>query len=138
MAMGVKYTAADIGKAGEEFAKLILERKGYKYITSNYYTRYGEIDLIAIDDNTIVFLEVKTRKMSTSTPAIFSVTPSKQKKIIKSAYKYLSDIGYNYEMNFRFDVVSIYYEVKDELLFTYDYIENSFQIDESNQPEAYY
>jgi putative endonuclease len=49
------------GELGEQIAERHLERRGYRVIARNFRTRYGEIDLIAVDPRAIVFCEVKTR-----------------------------------------------------------------------------
>lgn len=51
----------DLGKLGEDHAKTYLLQKGYAFLEANYSTRFGEIDLIFLDGQTVVFVEVKTR-----------------------------------------------------------------------------
>lgn len=50
-----------IGKLGEKIAKNYLKKKGYKILEQNYHTRYGEIDLVILKEEKIIFVEVKTR-----------------------------------------------------------------------------
>lgn len=49
------------GKLGEEFALTLLQKNGYKILEKNFKTKVGEIDIIAVDNDTLVFVEVKTR-----------------------------------------------------------------------------
>jgi putative endonuclease len=51
----------EVGKKGEELAKKYLEEKGYKIIEQNYRTKYAEIDLVAMKDKKMVFIEVRTK-----------------------------------------------------------------------------
>ena len=51
----------NLGKRGEIVARIFLEREGYKILKQNFQSKYGEIDIIALDKNEIVFIEVKTR-----------------------------------------------------------------------------
>ena len=50
-----------LGKKGERLAEKLLERQGYEILERNFHTRFGEIDIVAIDDDTLTFVEVKTR-----------------------------------------------------------------------------
>jgi putative endonuclease len=57
-----------LGRVGEELAVAHLERRGFRLLARNYRTRWGELDLIAHDEERIVFCEVKTRRLGASTP----------------------------------------------------------------------
>jgi putative endonuclease len=57
-----------LGRAGEEIAVAHLERRGFRLLARNYRTRWGELDLVAHDDERIVFCEVKTRRVGSATP----------------------------------------------------------------------
>ncbi|MCU0599322.1 MAG: YraN family protein [Desulfobacterales bacterium] len=94
------------GKQGEALAVKHLKQKGYEIICVNYKTRLGEIDIIARDKDTIVFVEVKSRRSSTFGSAKAAVTPDKQRRISKNALYYLKATS---QMNARarFDVVAI-------------------------------
>lgn len=52
----------DIGRIGEQLAQKLLIRKGYEIVKKNFSTRFGEIDLICKDGDTLVFVEVKTKR----------------------------------------------------------------------------
>lgn len=95
-----------IGKDGEEQAVMFLKKKHYKILTRNYRTYYGEIDIVAKIKETIVFVEVKSRKNDTMGRPEEWVTYQKRKKIVSAAKKYISANELN-EKNFRFDVIAI-------------------------------
>jgi putative endonuclease len=94
------------GEKGEAIAVRQLKKKGYKIIETNYRTRLGEIDIIAKEKNTIVFVEVKTRRSVHFGNPKQAVTPLKQRKISMVALYYLKTTGQN-DARARFDVVSI-------------------------------
>jgi putative endonuclease len=94
------------GKIGEDFAVRRLRKKGYRLIERNYRTRFGEIDIIAQHQKTIVFIEVKTRSSRKFGPPQAAVTPGKQRKLSKVALAYLQATG-QLEAKARFDVVAI-------------------------------
>ena len=102
----MKEKATDIGKKHELEAANYLKSLNYKILEINFKVLpIGEIDIIAKDKNTFVFIEVKYRKSKLfGTPAEF-VTKTKQSKIIKTALCYLKKN--RIKADFRFDVVSI-------------------------------
>ncbi|PLX67181.1 MAG: YraN family protein [Denitrovibrio sp.] len=105
------------GRSGEQQAAKYLQKKGYKIITKNYRCKFGEIDIIARDKNTVVFVEVKARSGARYGMGYESVRPDKQAKLVKTAQHFLAENG---ESPARFDVVSI-----DDGDITH--IENAFQ-----------
>ena len=73
-----------MGKNGEEIARKYLEKLGYKILELNKrFSRYCEIDIIALDKNTVVFCEVKTRKTTVCGSPFESITKSKYENIKK-------------------------------------------------------
>ena len=111
-----------IGKLGEEFVCKYLESKGYNIFTRNYYTKYGEIDIVATNPKFIAFVEVKTRKASTAFRPCLSVNKSKQNKIMRTAYLFLKE--YNFALQPRFDVCEVY--ITDNKLHRLNYIPSAF------------
>lgn len=95
------------GDQYETLAQKYLEKEGLKLIDSNYFCRFGEIDLIMLDDNTLVFIEVRFRKQSTFGTAIASITATKRKKIIRTAEFFLAENKKYQQGNCRFDVIGI-------------------------------
>ena len=103
------------GNFGEGAAAKLLKKKGYKILAKNHVEGDGEIDIIAADSEFTVFVEVKTRKYGVDNPveprAASSVTPEKQRRIIKAAKTYLA---YNpTDKKVRFDVIEVYYDTED-------------------------
>ena len=103
------------GNFGEGEAARLLKKKGYKILAKNHVEGDGEIDIIAADSEFTVFVEVKTRRYGVDNPveprAASSVTPEKQRRIIKAAKTYLA---YNpTDKKVRFDVIEVYYDTED-------------------------
>ncbi len=118
-----------IGNLGEHFAQNLIKNKGYSIITNNYHSRFGELDIIAINDNFIVFVEVKTRsENSIGTPAE-AVNFKKQSKIIKTAFDFL--VKNPCELQPRFDIIEIIIRKSDEFFVKeYTHIENAFLVED--------
>lgn len=83
-----------------------MESLGYEILEYNFYTRTGEIDIIAKQEEYLVFAEVKYRKNSSKGHPLEAVSLQKQRRISKSALYYMKRKGVS-EMAVRFDVVSI-------------------------------
>jgi putative endonuclease len=94
------------GEKGEAIAERHLKKKGYKILERNYRTKLGEIDIIAKDKKTIVFVEVKTRRSWQFGNPKGAVTPAKQRKISMVALQYLKTID-RHNTRARFDVVAV-------------------------------
>lgn len=101
------YLRHEIGKTGEDLAVKYLEQVGYKVIERNFECRQGEIDIIAIDGNEIVFLEVKTRTNIKYGKPIEAVNQTKQKHLTKAVKYYLYSRHLEDEF-VRIDVIEIY------------------------------
>lgn len=95
-----------LGRAGEIKAAEFLKKKGYKILATNYKTHLGEIDIIALDKSTTVFIEVKTRSSDAFGAPSEAVNVKKQEKYFRVATEYLRKEGKT-EMESRFDVVEI-------------------------------
>jgi len=100
------FSTRDRGRCGEDIAGQYLKKQGYKILECNYRCRYGEIDLIARDGETIVFVEVKSRRSAAFGEPEASVGLAKQKKISTVALCYLEE-KHLHDRPARFDVVSI-------------------------------
>jgi len=101
-------TSKEIGDIGESKARSFLEDNGAKIIESNFTCKTGEIDIIAISDDTLLFVEVKYRKNNNFGDAAEMVTARKQKKIILTAQWYLQKHSRLANKACRFDVISIH------------------------------
>jgi len=94
-----------LGERGENAAAKYLRNKGYKIICRNFRCALGEIDIIARDAKTLVFVEVKTRADDEPTPED-QVNTAKQHQLTKAARFYLSRYG-TPQPPARFDVVAV-------------------------------
>lgn len=97
-----------LGEMGEGLAVTFLKKKGYKLITQNFKTRIGEIDIIARDGDTLVFVEVKTRESIAYGKPFEAVDYFKKRKIANVALLYLKKLKEIPPC--RFDVVSIFFD----------------------------
>jgi putative endonuclease len=95
-----------IGDIGEDIAASLLQKKGYKIIERNYRFGHGEIDIIAKDGNTLVFVEVKTRNNLEFGMPESAITKSKQKQVKRIAECYLFEKKID-DTECRIDVVAI-------------------------------
>jgi putative endonuclease len=95
-----------LGKTGEDLAVRELERRGYAILARRYRTRFGEIDIVARDGETLVFVEVKARRTARCGTAAESVTRWKQRRIAAMALDYLAWAG-RLDAPCRFDIVAI-------------------------------
>ena len=98
-----------LGKMGEDLACDELVRRGYAILERRYRTRYGEIDIIARVEGTIVFVEVKARAGDAYGGSGAAVTPSKQQRIVRMAIDFLSR-RHLLDQPCRFDVVTVDFE----------------------------
>lgn len=94
------------GAKGEATAVQYLQRHGYKILKQNYRYERGEIDIVAEDNNELVFVEVKARHSHAYGMPEESVTPKKQQQIRTVAEGYLAEHNSN-ERVCRFDVIAI-------------------------------
>lgn len=94
------------GKPGEDLACAFLAAAGFVILARNFRTRGGEIDLIARDGTTIVFVEVKQRRGGAHGFGYEAVTPQKQRRI-GSAARHWATRNSGGERAYRFDVISI-------------------------------
>lgn len=95
-----------IGKTGEDLAEIYLKSHGYKIIERNYRIRGGEIDIIAIDGKTLVYVEVKTRTSHKFGLPQESVTPAKI-RFLERAAKFYRNSRKNLPELERIDVLAI-------------------------------
>lgn len=114
----------DIGKYGEDIACEYLNRKNYKIIHRNFSNKQGEIDIISLYEDMIVFTEVKSRYNYNFGYPIESVTYNKRRTIINVA-KYYIHINNLYKYNIRFDICEVFLNKTDEK-YEINYIENAF------------
>lgn len=114
-----------IGNSGESFVAEFLKKKGYIISAKNYRTKFGEIDVIAENNDEILFVEVKTRKETSLVRPYEYVNKHKQRKIFVTANIYLQHNGFG--LNPRFDVAEVF--VSDNGSMRLNYFENAFGAD---------
>jgi putative endonuclease len=116
---GDTRSSPSLGEKGESIASEFLEREGYRIVMSNFTAPVGrnsrgvqvtgEIDLIALDGETLCFVEVKTRRSEEIAGPLANVNLRKQRQIARTAKVYRRIFGLQ-EMPYRFDVVSVLME----------------------------
>lgn len=103
----MKQTTVEIGKNAENTARQYLEKHGLTLLRSNFYSRFGEIDLIMRRAQIIVFVEVRYRtRISHGTP-LETITPAKLRRIVRTAEYFLLMNPRFAHLEMRFDVVSL-------------------------------
>jgi putative endonuclease len=105
----VSRDRVELGKAGEDLACRELRRRGYAILARRYRVRRGEIDIVARDGTTIVFVEVKTRDGRAFGEAADAVTAFKRKRMVDLALDYVTRHRLT-GCACRFDVVSIHFD----------------------------
>ena len=106
------YINQEIGKLGEDIAVNYLKQKGYKILDRNFECRQGELDIIALDEKEIVFIEVKTRTSNRYGYPSEAVNKIKQKHMLQTIKYYLYVRNLSDEF-VRIDVIEVY--IKDNL-----------------------
>ena len=96
-----------LGVTGEDLACDALEARGYTILARRYRVAAGEIDIVARDGATLVFVEVKTRNSHEFGSAAEAVTPVKQRRLVRLATEYLAHHQIH-DCPCRFDVVAIH------------------------------
>jgi putative endonuclease len=114
----------ELGKKGEEKALRFLKKKGYRIIEQNYVCNMGEMDIIAKEKDTLVFVEVKTRTSMVFGPPQLAVTQFKQRQLSKVALNFLKEKKLE-DVKARFDVVAILLAPEGEEI---ELIRNAFDL----------
>ena len=94
------------GDAGEDLACEHLRGRGMKVLARNYRCRVGEIDIVADDGGTVVFVEVKERSSDSHGSAVEAVTAAKRRRVVRAARVYAATHGLA-DSAVRFDVLAI-------------------------------
>lgn len=112
------------GALGEEGVSQWLQRRGFRILCRNYHSRYGEIDIIAADEQYIVFVEVKTRAEDYMVSPLEAVTVKKQRRLILTAQLYLQ--ANPARLQPRFDVAAVITAGNPPYIKSIEYLENAF------------
>jgi putative endonuclease len=94
------------GRRGERIACRYLLRQGFDILARRYYTRSGELDIVALEQNTLVFIEVKTRSSSEYGEPWEFVDWQKQQILRRTAEEFIADYDLG-QYAYRFDIVSV-------------------------------
>jgi len=113
----------DMGHKGEDMAVEYLQENGYCVLNRNWANKgRKEIDIVAMKNDVIVFVEVKTRRLGSVTTPISAVDARKQHRICLAADSYLKT--YRVDLRCRFDIISIVYNDKASRI---EHIEDAFR-----------
>ncbi|MCX5783603.1 MAG: YraN family protein [Elusimicrobia bacterium] len=104
MAFGAEVK--NLGALGEEQAAAYLKKLGWKIIARGYKCYLGELDIVAMDGKSLVFVEVKTRGYESFGGPVAAVTKSKQSRVARAALAYIKEKRVKADM-VRFDIVAI-------------------------------
>ena len=115
------------GRQGEDLAVSLLIDNGYIILERNFRTKFGEIDIIAKDKETFVFVEVKTRCSENFGLPLEAISKAKQRKISRMAVAFMQEKGLLGKMA-RFDVISIIYSVDGG--YKSDLFKDAFELEE--------
>jgi len=103
----IKKNTSSLGRKGEERAASAIEAIGMSIIERNFRSQYGEIDIIAVHEDTIIFIEVKAWSVFNIDNLQYSIDLRKQRKIIKTAKYFLCENRKYSNMSIRFDVIFV-------------------------------
>ena len=106
------FPSDSLGNRGEVAAARFLERLGYRILERQLRNHFGELDLVALNGDVVVFVEVKTRTTLLAGHPTEAVTATKQRKITRSALAYLKRRGW-LGRRVRFDVIAIVWSCED-------------------------
>jgi len=120
----VTFVRKQLGKKGEDVAARHLKKNGYRILNRNYTCSLGEIDIIAMDGDVLVFVEVRSRSGESFGLPQESVTTRKQFKLRQLAWYYLKAEGKTGH-SCRFDVIAVLFNGRSEVK-RLDHIENAF------------
>ena len=98
-------THLELGYQGEMIAERLLQESGYKILERNWRFSRAEVDIIAMEEDVLVFVEVKTRSSAIFGKPEESISPKKEALLRDAAAVYMEQIGHEWEI--RFDIVSI-------------------------------
>lgn len=105
--------AEEFGRWGEEHAMLLLQSMGYEIVERNWRCEYGEVDLVARDEDAWAFVEVKARRGDRHGTPEEAITPAKQRRLLEVSQFYLAEHDLD-DVEWRIDVVAITLPVGDD------------------------
>ncbi len=115
-----------VGIQGEKRVAQFLRQRGFNVVKRNYQCRFGEIDIIAENNEYILFVEVKTRKLNALVSGLEAVDSHKQSRLTLSAQDYISKTFCEKQPRFDVAEVTVYEKADDSVGYSLKYIENAF------------
>ena len=115
----------DLGSRGERAAARFLRRRSYKIVVRRDRSRIGELDMVAVDGRTVVFVEVKTRISDAAGHPAEAIGPEKRRKLTRLALAFLKRHDL-LENSARFDVIAVTWP-KDARRPTIEHFQNAFE-----------
>ncbi len=113
-----------LGRLGEQLAAEHFERLGWRIVERNYQTRFGELDLVAVDGDTLVFAEVKTCRLGRGDPWQ-SLHARKQAQVRRMSGVWFNERSRPFFERIRFDAIGIVVDGRDALV-RLDHLEDAF------------
>lgn len=107
-----------VGRWGEQAAAEYLEKQGYILLERNFRTAHGEVDIIARQNNVLVFVEVKARSSNRYGAPEYSVTPKKRMHILSTAQEYI--LAHPEFSTWRMDVIAVEGETGEAKIFHFE------------------
>jgi len=120
-----RFRPLSLGERGERAAAHYLKRRGYKIVFSRHRLRYGEVDVIALDGQTVVFVEVKTRRNVSHQRPAEAVDAKRQGRLTRAALAFLKSHGL-LEYACRFDVMEVVWP-EGQRRPTMEHLKNAFE-----------
>jgi putative endonuclease len=115
-----------LGRLGEQLAAEHLVRRGFQILERNFRTRWGELDIVAFDGRTLVFCEVKTRRMGVAVSPFEALHVRKQAQVRRIARRWLSQRGSpGYARLLRFDAIGVTLDAGGRLV-SLEHLEGAF------------
>jgi putative endonuclease len=116
-----------LGRAGEQLAAEHMSRRGFEILERNYQTRWGELDIVAFDGRTLVFCEVKTRRLAPGVGHPFdALRMIKRDRVRKMARSWLAGCSeHPYARLLRFDAIGVTFDLAGRLV-SIEHLEGAF------------
>ena len=102
-----RWRPLSFGERGERVAARFLRRLGYRVVVTRRRLRYGELDIIAVDGRTVVFVEVKTRRSAEAVRPALAVDALRRQRMTRAANAFLKSHGLLQRCAARFDIVEV-------------------------------
>ena len=119
-----RFRPLSLGERGEKYAARYLRKLGYKILYTRYRLQYGEIDILAVEGQTVVFVEVKTRRSQTKGSPAEAVDSNRQARLTRAALAFLKANSL-LEYASRFDVIEVVWP-EDQKRPTLRHLQNAF------------